>query len=130
VKVVGRVPAQRDRGSATVWLLCVCGLVWSVMVAALLVGSAIVARHRAAAVADLAALAAAAAQSRGDPGVCRAAAHVAAAQGGRLDWCRVEAGSVLVVAEVGVGWRVINLPPARARARAGGSGVGQLVVSR
>ncbi|MGH8970848.1 MAG: hypothetical protein ACRDV1_12965, partial [Actinomycetes bacterium] len=57
--------------------------------------------------------------ARGDPRPCLAAVRVAAASRGRVVSCTAGAGSVLVVAEVGTG-PSLNMPPARARARAGG----------
>jgi secretion/DNA translocation related TadE-like protein len=81
----------------------------------------VVARHRAAGAADLAALAGAQLLVRGDPQPCAAAARVAEESGARLDSCQVEAGTVLVVTAVELGWSAwgLDMPPARARARAG-----------
>ncbi|MGW6687458.1 Rv3654c family TadE-like protein [Streptomyces sp. NPDC054961] len=53
----------------------------------LLLGQAVVARHRAAAAADLAALAAAATWAHGPEAACAAAVRVAAAQGARVTGC-------------------------------------------
>jgi secretion/DNA translocation related TadE-like protein len=114
----------RDEGSATIWVLTLCVVVWSAAVAAASVGAALVARHRAESAADLAALAAAQAAVRGDADSCGRAARVAAATGVRLVGCRLGAdGSVLVITEVrapGLVAQWTGMPPARARARAGG----------
>ena len=114
-----------DRGSATIWMLCGCTVVVALVVATLAVGAALVARHRASVVADLAALAAAQALVEGRALPCRSAARIATAQGGRLVSCSVVgegADTVEVVAEVQVSRTTLLaavLPPARARARAG-----------
>ncbi|MGH8971077.1 MAG: pilus assembly protein TadG-related protein, partial [Actinomycetes bacterium] len=55
-----------ERGSAGVWLLCICVVLTGAVSVAVAFGAAVTARHRASSVADLAALAAAAAQARGD----------------------------------------------------------------
>ena len=110
-----------DAGSATVWVLCCCLLVWAGL-AALARGSAVVARHRAESAADLAALAAAKAALSGADPCPRAAAVVAAAGAARLERCAL-AADLSVTVQVSVpasGWAGLDLPPARARARAGG----------
>ena len=120
-----------DRGSATIWVLCCCAVVIALAAATLAVGAAVVARHRASVVADLAALAAAQALVEGKSLPCQSAARVAAAQGGRLVSCSVVgpgADTVEVVAEVPVSRTSLLaavLPPARARARAGPSAPGE-----
>ena len=48
-----------ERGSATVWVLALSGVLAAVGVAGVLIGAAVVARHRATSAADLSALAAA-----------------------------------------------------------------------
>jgi secretion/DNA translocation related TadE-like protein len=83
------------------------------------------ARHRAASVADLAALAAARSAELGAAQPCSAAVEVAAAGGARLESCRQLAdGSTGVVVAVegpvvGGPWGWLHTGPARARARAG-----------
>jgi secretion/DNA translocation related TadE-like protein len=119
-------PGRRgDRGSATLWVLMIYLVVWGSALAALAVGAALVTRHRAESAADLAALAAARALASGVAEPCRSAARVTEAVHVRLAGCRVEgAASVLVVVEAtGPLPRWADLPPARARARAGGSWV-------
>ncbi|MBW8701841.1 hypothetical protein MBT84_19735 [Streptomyces sp. MBT84] len=84
----GRRPAG-DRGSATVWCVCVIGALCAVFGALLGQGEAVLARHRAAGAADLAALAAADHWADGEESACDTAGRVAAAQGSRLVRCAV-----------------------------------------
>ena len=108
-----------DRGSATVLAIAVIVLITSAGVAGVTLGSALVARHRTAAAADLAALAGAARATEGQTAACAHARAVAAANRAGLASCRVAGQVVEVVA-------VIRLPSlfgvpmtARSRARAG-----------
>nr|WSX54585.1 pilus assembly protein TadG-related protein [Streptomyces sp. NBC_00974] len=78
---------DRDRGSATVWAVVVATVLVAVFGGVLLLGQAVVARHRAAAAADLAALAAAATWTHGPEAACATAVRVAAAQGARVTGC-------------------------------------------
>ncbi len=77
----------RDQGSATVWGLVVIAVLCLVFGVVLALGQAVVARHRAAAGADLAALAAADHWARGDAAACERADRIARAQGTRLVRC-------------------------------------------
>ena len=115
-------PGGDQRGTATVWMLCCVLLVVGLAFVVLGLGAALVSRHRASAVADLAALAAADAVLAGRPSPCLAAARIGRAQDGRVVECRVVGDVVEVVAEVPVGELLAFLPPARARARAGAAG--------
>ncbi|MEU7551061.1 Rv3654c family TadE-like protein [Streptomyces sp. NPDC044571] len=87
---------SRDRGSATVWAALVATVLSAVFGGVLLLGQAVVARHRAAAAADLAALAAAATWAHGPEQACAAARRVAGAQGAALTACTVQ-GEVAAV---------------------------------
>lgn len=113
-----------DRGSATVWVVLVCLVTWSVATFAASIGGVIEARHRAASAADLAALAGAHVLTSGVGDPCAEAQRVAAATRARLVACdRLADGSLEVVAEVALPRllaRWPDMPPARARARAGG----------
>ena len=83
-------------------------------------GQAAVARHRAAAAADLAALAAAdvlVGRAAGD--ACTAAGLVAGRGGARLVGCRPTGEEVVVEVAVDVAGALQGLGPARAAARAG-----------
>ena len=109
-----------DRGSAGVWTVWAVVLVLSVCLGALAWAGAVVARQRAENAADLAALAAARSHLAGLDG-CVAAARVASASGARLVACRPGQSDVTVSVEVRpvVALRRLDMPPARARARAG-----------
>ena len=115
--------AAADRGSATVWVVVACLVTWSVATFAFSVGGAVVARHRAASAADLAALAGARSLARGAGDPCAEAQRVAAATRARLVECdRLADGSLQVVVEAALPlllarWRTCTGP---ARARAGG----------
>ena len=109
-----------DRGSGTIWVLALMGVTWSVAVMAMAVGGVRVARHRAYAAADLAALAAAAHAADGSTGACRLAAVIARDSGGRLARCAVRGrvSDVLVTSGVRTALPLGRLT-ATARARAG-----------
>jgi secretion/DNA translocation related TadE-like protein len=93
---------EPERGSGTVLMVVVMTLAGFLITVTLVLASAIVARHRAGAVADLSALAAAS----GPPGpqACARARRVATANAGRLLRCRILGdGSVLVDVELAGG---------------------------
>lgn len=110
-----------DHGQAGLWSVWAAALVLAATTAVLTWGAAVETRQRAETVADMAALAAASAQVRGqDP--CAPAHRVAQAQRGRLVTCAPAVGAVAVVVEVPASstlLRRLDMPPARARARAG-----------
>jgi secretion/DNA translocation related TadE-like protein len=112
--------ARDDRGSATVWVLALSGVLLSFGAAAVLVGTAVAARHRAEAAADLAALAAAGSAVSGTADPCVAASSIASANGAVLESCTVGPGAVV---EIRVGVRVtmasLGVRWAHADARAG-----------
>ncbi len=101
---------NRDRGSASLWLLGVGLGVVLLGVMAATVASAVVARHRAQAAADLGALAGAARAAQGEAVACARAAELVRANRARLVGCRLDGLDLVVTAAVG---------PARATARAG-----------
>jgi secretion/DNA translocation related TadE-like protein len=104
-------------------VVALSGVLAAIGVAAVLVGAAVVGRHRATAAADLVALAALAAAEhavRGDSGACAAAGEVASANGARLTACTVGGGAVVEVAvAVPVRLGPLGVREAGARARAG-----------
>lgn len=112
-----------ERGAAALWVLA-CGAVVLAVAAALTVRSlAVLARHRAEAAADLAALSAAARIGiGGDP--CAAAERIAAANGAQLVRCAPaldaggRSGSVRVVVRVRARLPVVGTRTVLARARA------------
>jgi secretion/DNA translocation related TadE-like protein len=117
--MTGQRPAG-ERGSATVWMLAVSGVLAVVGAAAVLTGAAVVARHRATAAADLAALAAAGRAVAGDAGPCVAAERIAAANGAEVTSCTVDAGAVVEVAGlIRVELGGLGVHSATGRARAG-----------
>ncbi|MFF3910916.1 Rv3654c family TadE-like protein [Streptomyces sp. NPDC001848] len=79
--------ARSDRGSATVWVVCLLGAMCAVFGVLLAQGEVVLARHRAAGAADLAALAAADHWTDGGGKACATAGRVARAQGSRLVRC-------------------------------------------
>lgn len=109
-----------DRGSGTLLMLALIGLIWSVAVMAMQVGGVRAARHRAYAAADLAALAASAHALDGARSACRSASAIARSAGARLRRCALDGR----VSDVVVTSDARNLLPlghltATARARAG-----------
>jgi secretion/DNA translocation related TadE-like protein len=84
-----------DHGSATVWVIALSTVLAVVGAAVVLVGAATVARHRAEAAADLAALAAAGRAAAGEPGACGLAAEVARADAATLISCSVGGDAVV-----------------------------------
>jgi len=115
-----RGPARRgDSGSASVLVLSLA-LALSVLAALLTVlGAVAVARHRATAGADLAALAAAGRVLEGSATACGRAEELARAQDSRLVGCELTGDVVEVVVEVRPpGW-LGRFGTARGRARAG-----------
>ena len=109
-----------DEGSGTVWVLvCVLVLALAATVTATR-GFVAIERHRAAAVADEAALAAGSRLLEGVAAACAAAARVAAAAGAILVGCSSAPGdSIAVVVDVPPAGLLSGLPSARVRARAG-----------
>ncbi|WP_234376978.1 Rv3654c family TadE-like protein [Streptomyces sp. TP-A0356] len=109
--------ARSDRGSATVWVVCVIGAMCAVFGVLLAQGEAVLVRHRATGAADLAALAAADHWMEGGEEACAGAARVAVAQGSRLVRCAV-VGEVSDVTAASVAGPFT----AEVRARAGPAG--------
>lgn len=89
----------------------------SVTAAGACIGAAVIARHRAQSVADLAALAAAARVAGGAAAACGQAATITQPAGTRVVACEVEGLDVVVTVEAAAGVGVWG--PARAAARAG-----------
>ena len=112
--------AGGERGSGSVWVAALAGVLALVGGATVLVGAAAVARHRAESAADLAALAAARSAVIGDPVACAVAQRVADRNGARITGCRVRPGTVVeVTVSVPVRLGGIGTREATARARAG-----------
>lgn len=94
-------------------------VILAVTVAGVCVGSAVVARHHAQAVADLAALAGAQRLPAGQEQACGYAGAVARAMNAGLAQCDIDDLDVLVTVEVAVSYARGVVAPARAAARAG-----------
>jgi secretion/DNA translocation related TadE-like protein len=113
-----------ERGSASIWVVCCCALLLVVALVSVLRTTAVLARHRAEAVADLAALAAAG-QIGVTVGICPAAARVAAASGATVQSCVPaldpggRSGTVSVRVRLRVQLPMVGVREVVARARAG-----------
>lgn len=83
------------------------------------VGSAVIARHRAQAAADMAALAAAGLMPAGLPAACDKAASVAGAMGTSVSTCTADALDVTITVDAPLPLPPRTIGPARAVARAG-----------
>jgi secretion/DNA translocation related TadE-like protein len=94
---------RADRGSATVWTVCAVAVLCVVFGVVLALGQAVVARHRAAGGADLAALAAADHWTQGATAACARAEEAARAQGTRLVRCALVGDVSDVTAAAGRG---------------------------
>ncbi len=112
-------PSADERGSATILVLALSMVVALLGAVLATLGAVGVARHRAASVADLAALAAASGALEGTGPACEAAQQVATSAGGTLTDCRLVGAVADVTAEVRPGGRVGSLGVGTARARAG-----------
>jgi secretion/DNA translocation related TadE-like protein len=94
-------------------------LLMSIALGVMVFGTAVVARHRAQAAADLAALAAAGRLASGSAAACAAASSVAGAMRSTITTCRVEQLDVVVGVDVRVELGRWGVGSARAQARAG-----------
>jgi secretion/DNA translocation related TadE-like protein len=88
----------------------------------LYLGSAVIARHRAQAAADLASLAAAGRLAEGTDAACAHASSVARAMRTTTTRCVIEDLDVVVTVDAAVALGMFGVGPARAAARAGPSG--------
>ncbi len=112
-------PGPPDAGVATVWAAVGVVVLLGLMTAGLDLGAAVAARHRAAAAADLAALAAAGNAVHGAEVACGRARHVAVRMDGAVTLCTVAGWEAFVEVTVSPSLRLLGLGQARARARAG-----------
>lgn len=126
-----RPASDRDAGSASLWALSLAMVLWVCVASVVLAGVAVVARHRAATAADMAALAAASVIARsdvtahpdGELSACTAADAVALANDAIVTRCQV----IGQVADVSTSVRIpalswlggLGLDIVSARARAG-----------
>lgn len=122
-----------DSGFATIVVLGLAGALLSFGALLATLGAVAVARHRAGAAADLAALAAAGHLLEGAGPACSAASRVAGAQGASVLSCSLDGEAVTVVAEVRPAGSLGRFGAARSTARAGpgrSPGVGGTLVGR
>jgi len=119
--VAGPEERANDRGSATVWALAIGLVIVSTATVLALAGAASVARHRAQAAADLAAIAAALQVWDGEVAACARADDVSARNGARLVACRLDDLDAVVTVEVSPPL-LARFGSARASARAGPTG--------
>ena len=99
--------------------MAVIGLLLAITVGAVYVGAAVVARHRAQAAADMAALAGATVMPAGPETACQKASAVGQAMGGAVTNCSTDDLDVVVTVAVPPGVGVGMLGSATAIARAG-----------
>jgi secretion/DNA translocation related TadE-like protein len=108
----------RDDGVATV-VACVCAMVLLIVTgAAMQLGAALLARHRAEIAADLSALAGAAELLQGRPAACGQATTVARANGAAVATCTLDGVDLLVTVTVSARFGPLSAT-ASGRARAG-----------
>jgi secretion/DNA translocation related TadE-like protein len=112
-------PGRRDRGSATLLAVAAIALIVVVSCGAAVVGSAVIARHRAQAAADLAALAAAGRLAAGRQTACVWGVSIAEQMRGRVTACTVYGLDVVISVDVDVALGRWGVGTARGTARAG-----------
>lgn len=121
---MSRSERDRERGSASIWVIASCALLLAVAFAGTLRTAAVVARHRAESAADLAALAAAG-QIGVSRDICLAAARIAAANGASVERCTPSlapggrGGAVTVWLSLPVRLPIVGSRQVAASARAG-----------
>jgi len=108
-----------EAGSATLVAVTMMAVLLMITVAGVYLGSAVIARHRAQAAADLAALAAAGGLARGAQAACAHAVSVAEAMRSDVADCAVAGLDVVVAVDVSVALGRLGIGTARAVARAG-----------
>jgi len=110
---------RADDGFVTVAIVALLMVLLSVAGLVATLGAVAVTRHRAAAAADLSALAAARHAFEGSAASCRAAKRVAQAQGASLQTCRLEGLEAVIEVTVRPPGTLAALGSARAVSRAG-----------
>lgn len=108
-----------ERGSATLVAVAMMAVLLAITLGGSVFSSAVIARHRAQAAADLAALAAAGRVGSGPQSACMWASSVATANRARLTACTLAELDVVVTVEVAVALGRLGIGSARAAARAG-----------
>ncbi len=123
-------PQRAERGSATLAAALLIAVLVSVSMGGVALGSAVIARHRAQSVADLAALAAAGRVGLGQDAACASAIVIADRMQASVTGCAIDGLDVVVHTEVSAGLGRWGLGWARAAARAGPVTAGQGSPSR
>ncbi|WP_327161379.1 Rv3654c family TadE-like protein [Mycolicibacterium wolinskyi] len=108
-----------DRGSASLLAVALIAILLAFTTGAAYLGAAVIARHRAQAAADLAALAAAGAVAGGPEAACARASQIASAMRTTVAACRVDGLDVVLDVQVRVSLGRFGTGSARAVARAG-----------
>ncbi len=111
-------PGSPEGGSATLWMLGVCAVLLVAASSVGVLGAVVLARQRAAGVADLAALAGAQDALAGGDG-CATAARLVVVSGGQLVACSSATGEVELEVSLSLPRPLTALGAARVRARAG-----------
>src|SRR3954470_17032148 len=114
--------AKAERGSASLVAVAMMAVLFAITTGGVYVGSAVIARHRAQAAADLAALAAAVHLADGT--ACTQASAVARAMRTAVTQCVVEDLDVIVTVDAPLAVGRMGVGPARAAARAGPADTG------
>lgn len=114
-----RARPEGERGSATVLAAAMLVVLLVICLGGVAVGSAVIARHRAQAAADLGALAAAGRLALGKDAACAWAASVTRGMGGSVSSCVVEDLDVVVSVRIAANLGRWGVGTARAAARAG-----------
>ncbi|RZS41255.1 secretion/DNA translocation related TadE-like protein [Herbihabitans rhizosphaerae] len=115
----GRSGTTADRGSATIWTAAAIAAIVGVLALMIAVGGAAVARHRAVAAADLAALAAAAHAGTGETRACERARWVTDNMRAQLTICRLHGRDARIEVTAEPPPLLAGFGAAHARARAG-----------
>ncbi|MFC7645913.1 Rv3654c family TadE-like protein [Streptosporangium lutulentum] len=89
--------AERERGSATIWMVGLMTLIFVVATAVAFAGMARVARHRAQSAADLSALAAARLAFADPNRGCAEASTLAVGNGAKITRCSIDGGGIAAI---------------------------------
>jgi secretion/DNA translocation related TadE-like protein len=108
-----------EQGAASLAAVAMMAVLLAITIGGVYVGSAVIARHRAQAAADLAALAAAVHIGDGTSAACGQAAALASSMHTAMRQCVVKGLDVIVTVEAPLSLGRLGVGPARATARAG-----------
>jgi secretion/DNA translocation related TadE-like protein len=108
-----------EQGAASLVAVAMMAVLLALTIGGVYVGSAVIARHRAQAAADLAALAGAQHLADGPGVACAQATAVAHTMRSAVIQCAVDGLDVVITADVSLSLGRLSVGPARATARAG-----------